>query len=253
MRTVVKVGGRVVEDAAALGELARGVASLGRHTVLVHGGGSSISAWLERAGLPVEFRDGLRVTSPEAMEITAMVLSGHVNKRLVAALLAAGRPAVGISGEDGALLRAAYKDRARLGEVGEIEGVSASPLLALLGAGLLPVVSPVSAGPAGQPLNVNADEAAIALAAAIRADRLLLVSDVPGVLVDGLPAGALEPGQVAALLDDGTIVGGMAVKVRQALAAARAGVEVRIGGPELLDDPAAGTSIRAARAAGVAA
>ncbi len=246
MRTVVKVGGRVVEDPDALEVLARRLGSLPGQPVVVHGGGSAITEWQARAGVPVAFQDGLRVTSPEGMEVTAMVLSGLMNKRLVAALLSAGEPAVGLSGEDGALLQAAWKDRERLGEVGEVVAVNPTPIAALLAAGLLPVVSPVSRGPDGRPLNVNADEAAIALAVGLNAHRLLLVSDVDGVLVDGMPRGMLDPAGADDLLDSGVVTGGMAVKVRQALVAARAGVEVRIGGPAILNDDFAGTRIRSA-------
>jgi acetylglutamate kinase len=162
---------------------------------------------------------------------------------VVAALIGAGQLAVGLSGEDGALLCAVRKDGGKLGEVGEIDHVEPRALRALLDAGMLPVVSPVSRGPAGVPLNVNADEAAIALAVGLAADRLLLVSDVPGVLVDGAPLERIGADDAAGLLDREIVKGGMAVKVKQALEAARAGVEVRIGDGALLTDPKAGTRV----------
>lgn len=243
MLTVVKVGGAVAGAPEELAELARAVVRLPGARVVVHGGGAEISAWQERLGLPVVRKDGLRVTTPETMQVTAMVLSGWVNKRVVAALISAGQPAVGLSGEDGALLAAARKDGGRLGEVGEIEAVEPRPLRALLDAGMLPVVSPVSRGPGGVPLNVNADEAAIALAVGLAADRLLLVSDVPGVLVDGAPLERITAADAAALLEREVVKGGMAVKVKQALEAARAGVEVRIGDGALLTDAQAGTRV----------
>ncbi|MSR35883.1 MAG: acetylglutamate kinase [Gemmatimonadetes bacterium] len=250
--TVVKVGGAVAGATAELTALAAAVAALPGRRVVVHGGGSEITAWQERLGLPVVRREGLRVTTPETMQITAMVLSGWVNKRVVAALLTAGELAVGLSGEDGALLRAIRKYDGRIGEVGEIVEVDPRALRALLDAGMLPVVSPVSRGPAGAPLNVNADEAAIALAVGLAADRLLLVSDVPGVLVDGVPLERMTAQDAADLLERGVVQGGMAVKVRQALDAARAGVEVRIGNGALLDDVGAGTLVVPAGAAEVA-
>jgi acetylglutamate kinase len=241
--TIVKVGGAVAGAPEELAALASAVAALPGARVVVHGGGAEITAWQERLGLPVVRKDGLRVTTPETMQVTAMVLSGWVNKRVVAALIGAGQLAVGLSGEDGALLRAVRKDGGRLGEVGEIERVEPRALRALLDGGMLPVVSPVSRGPAGEPLNVNAAEAAIALAGGLAADRLLLVSDVPGVLVDGAPLERIGADDAAGLLDREIVKGGMAVKVKQALEAARAGVEVRIGDGALLTDPKAGTRV----------
>ena len=249
MLTVVKVGGAVAGAPQELAALAAAVQALPGARVVVHGGGAEISAWQERLGLVVEKRDGLRVTTPESMQVTAMVLSGWVNKRVVAALISAGELAVGLSGEDGALLCAERKDNGRLGEVGEIVHVNPRAVQALLGAGLLPVVSPVSRGPAGVPLNVNADEAAIALAVGLGATHLLLVSDVPGVLSDGARLERITADEAAELLRREVVTGGRAVKVKQALDAARAGVEVRIGDGALLTDTAAGTRVVPAGAA----
>jgi acetylglutamate kinase len=172
-----------------------------------------------------------------------MVLSGWVNKRVVQAFLDIGRPAVGVSGEDGALLEAIRAQGGKLGEVGEVVRVRPEVVHALLAAGFVPVVSPVSRGPEGNPLNVNADEAALHLAAGIGADRIYLVSDVPGVLVDGVVVRTLTPQQARDLIERGIATGGMSVKIRQALIAADAGVEVAIGEPGLLDDFASGTRI----------
>ncbi len=243
MLTVVKVGGAVAGAPADLTTLCAAIAAMPGERVVVHGGGSEITAWQERLGLEVEWLDGLRVTTPEAMKVTAMVLSGWVNKRVVAGLIDAGQLAVGLSGEDGGLLRAQRREGGKLGEVGEVTGVDPRPLRALLGGGMLPVVSPVSRGPGGTPLNVNADEAAIALAVGLTADRLLLVSDVPGVLVNGAPVPRITAAAASDLLVREVVKGGMAVKVRQALAAAHGGVEVRIGDGGLLADDAAGTRI----------
>lgn len=243
MLTVVKVGGALLRGEEALPAVARAVSALPGRTVVVHGGGPEITRWQERLGMAVEWRDGLRVTTPESVQIASMVLTGWTNKRIVSALLGAGQIALGMSGEDGALLEAERKEGGRLGEVGEIVAVNQILLRALLAQGVTPVISPISRGPGGVPLNVNADEAAIAVAAALSATRLLLVSDVPGVLVDGRVVPRLTPADSQRLMSEGAVTGGMTVKLRQALAAATAGVEVRIGGGEILSDPGAGTRI----------
>jgi acetylglutamate kinase len=233
MLTVVKIGGAWLE-AGAEDEAFRALAALPGDLVVMHGGGREISRWLERSGIDVEWIDGLRVTRGDSLQLTAMVLSGWVNKRVVEALVCAGRPAVGISGEDGGLLSADPLDRDRLGEVGRIREVRPDVLRVLMSGGYTPVISPISSGPEGRPLNVNADEAAIPLAIGISADRLLLLSDVPGVLSGGRRVEALDRSTAAALAKRGDLVGGMRVKVDQALAAAEAGVEVRIGDASLL-------------------
>jgi acetylglutamate kinase len=231
--TVVKIGGAWLEAGGSEAAF-RTLAALEGDLVVVHGGGHEISRWLGRIGAPAEFVDGLRVTRGDSLQLTAMVLSGWVNKRVAGALDRAGRRAVGISGEDAGLLLAAPLDPKRLGEVGRVTAVDGSALHALLAAGFTPVVSPISRGPSGAPLNVNADEAAIPLALGIGADRLLLVSDVPGVLADGRLVERLDRTLADALARDGTLTGGMLVKVNQALAAADAGLEVRIGDDSLL-------------------
>jgi acetylglutamate kinase len=255
MLTVVKIGGRAAEDPEALAGLARDLVAIEGQLVVAHGGGAEITRWQERLSLPVEWRDGLRVTTTEGMQVTAMVLSGWMNKRITSSLVQAGRNAVGLSGEDGGLFGAERKDGGRLGEVGSIDTVDPVAVRALLGAGLIPVISPVSRGPGGEPLNVNADEAAIALAMALGADRLLLLSDVPGVLSGGAVLNEMDPGEVRVLVDSGVAAGGMRVKVEMALRAARSGMEVRIGDRSLLNHPGAGTRVRGqarTRSAGVA-
>lgn len=252
MLSVVKLGGAQVRDARGLSEVVARVRALPGQTVVVHGGGAEISAWQDRLDLPVTWHEGLRVTTPLGLQLTAMVLSGWMNKRVVQAFEDAGVPAVGISGEDGSLIRADRAQGGALGEVGEVVQVRPDPLEALLSSGFLPVVSPVSRGPEGSPLNVNADEAALHVAAAMGADRIYLVSDVPGVMRDGEVLRELSPGQARGLLDDGVAQGGMRVKIRQALVAAGAGVEVAIGDASILDDFTAGTVLHGAdEAAGV--
>ena len=249
MLTVVKIGGSLLKDGASLPELARSLAGLPGQTVVVHGGGPEITQWQERVGLSVEWRDGLRVTTRESVQIASMVLTGWMNKRIVSALIGAGQLALGVSGEDGGLLEAVRKEGGRLGEVGEVVAVNRTLLRALLAAGTTPVISPISRGPEGVPLNVNADEAAIAVAAALPASRLLLVSDVPGVLVDGQVVPRLSASDAERLIRSGAATGGMVVKIREALVAAHAGVEVRIGGGEILRDAAVGTRILASEGA----
>lgn len=242
MRTVVKVGGAWLSTGPTTDEL-HALATMPGDVVVVHGGGDEISRWSDRLGLPVEWRDGLRVTRGDGMQLTSMVLSGWMNKRLASLLSEAGRPAMGVSGEDGPLLHASLKDEAAYGRVGEVERVEPRPVYALLRGGYTPVISPVGRGADGDPVNVNADEAAVGIALGLDADRLLLVSDVAGVLVDGTPIGTLDR-ETARALDDDVITGGMGVKVGRALAAAEAGIDVMIGNGDLLTR-GTGTRVRA--------
>jgi acetylglutamate kinase len=174
-----------------------------------------------------------------------MVLSGLVNKRLTAALLGAGLDAVGISGEDGRLLEAEVAQGGALGRTGEVVRVRAALLERWMEQGLTPVVSPVSRGLEGTPLNVNADDAAAAVAAALGAEELLFVSNVPGVLAGETVLDAVDGDRVEALIADGTAQGGMAPKLRAAARAAGQVTRVRIGGVEMLSDQLAGTRVGA--------
>lgn len=243
--TVLKVGGASVEDAALWSALAPAVAASGSW-VVVHGGGAELTGWQRRLGLPTEWREGLRVTTDADMDVVVMVLSGRVNKRVVAALVGGGCRAVGVSGEDDGLVRAAPAPG--LGRAGVVEAVDPTLLAELLSAGIVPVVSPVSRGSDGRPVNVNADDAACAVAVALDADRLFFVSDVPGVRgVDGELA-ELDSAAAADALGAGTIADGMAPKVRAALRASESGVrDVRVGDVGLLGG--GGTRIQAAGAA----
>lgn len=250
MVRVVKVGGRLVEDAEGRTALVDRLEGMEGPWVLVHGGGAEISRFQERLGLPVIRRDGLRVTTDEGLRVASMVLSGWVNKRIVSTLLDRGVAAIGLSGEDGALLAAERRDGGRYGEVGRVVSVDAGPLRALLAAGYAPVVSPLARGPRGRPLNVNADEAASALAVALGASELALVSDVPGVMRDGAPLAELGPEDAEALRGSGEVSGGMALKVASALDGVRGGVRVRIGDLGILGSPGRGTRIAAPAGAG---
>lgn len=242
--TVLKVGGNEVDDARWTAQLAHAVASAREGLILVHGGGKEVSDVQRVLGAEPEWREGLRVTTEAALRAVQMVLSGVVNKRLTAALIGAGVPAAGISGEDGPVLEAVPAQGGRLGRTGEISRVHPELLRKLLRSGITPVLSPVSRGPEGGALNVNADDAAAAVAGAV-AERFLLISNVPGVLAQG---GETLPIVSASDLDEliaaGVVSGGMIPKLRAALRAAAAGVaEVRIGNLELLSEPDAGTRI----------
>jgi acetylglutamate kinase len=224
---VAKIGGSTLgshdttlEDIAALGRR-------GMQCVVVHGGGALISDWLKRLDMPTRFERGLRVTDEEGLEVVVAVLAGLVNKQLVAALSRLGARAFGLSGADGAILRARVAGPA-LGLVGEITGVDAGPLARLLDEGLAPVLAPVAAewdgGPTGRLLNTNADTAAGAVAAALGARRLAFLTDVPGVKDgDGSVIGRLTTAHASRLIQSGVIEGGMIPKVEACVTAAAAG------------------------------
>jgi acetylglutamate kinase len=162
--TVVKVGGNEIDDVEWTARLAASVAAAPSGVVIVHGGGKEISELQRALGAEPEWRDGLRVTTPQTLRAVSMVLSGWVNKRLVSVLIGAGRSAVGLSGQDGPILVAEPAQEGRLGLTGTVTSVHPSLVLGLLRMGVTPVVSPVSRGPEGGPLNVNADDAAAAIA-----------------------------------------------------------------------------------------
>jgi acetylglutamate kinase len=246
--TVVKVGGNEVDDAEWVEKLASSIARSRGGVVVVHGGGKEVTELQRALGAEPEWVEGLRVTTPAALRAVSMVLSGVVNKRLVGALIGAGAMAAGVSGEDAALLVARPARGGALGRTGEIVEVNPRLLQLLLDAGLVPVVSPVSRAQEGGALNVNADDASAALAAALGAARFLLVSNVPGVLRGGEVLPEVGAGEVEELIASGVASGGIAPKLRAAARAAAGGVgEVRIGGLELLDGSPTGTRIAAGR------
>jgi acetylglutamate kinase len=242
---VYKVGGPALEDPTLAGALGAEVLRWGGRALLVHGGGRQVDRLLSALRIESHRVDGRRVTSPAAMEIVEMVLSGVVNKALAAGLTQAGVAAIGLSGRDAGLIRARLEPE--LGRVGTPESVDASFVRALWQAGLVPVVSPVSMGPAGEAVNVNADEAALGLAKALGAGSLVYLSDVDGVRVGGRTVESLTEEDAKARIADGTIADGMALKVRVALAAAAAGIpEVVIAGKARLAGTFAGTRLGAA-------
>ena len=245
MRRVVKIGGRAQADPALVGAVAAAVDS-GDSVCLVHGGGDEVSILQRRLGMEPKFLGGRRVTSAEDMDIVRMVLSGATNKRLVAQLISVGVRAVGISGEDAGLFKARVTDP-QMGRGGGRVDVDASIITHLLAGNFVPVVSPVArdaTDATGVGLNVNGDDAAAALAAAVGAEDLVLVADVPGVLDnDGvIPTLNLEAARV--LVERGVVTGGMAAKLEAAAFALTHGVPcVRIAGITGISRISCGTRI----------
>jgi acetylglutamate kinase len=223
---VLKIGGNELNEPAFLNGLAKTVATAAEPVVIVHGGGRAIADLQTRLGLETFKVEGLRVTDADSLAVAEMVLSGQANKKIVSALLAVGVDAIGLSGVDRGLLRCQKKihPTADLGYVGEIVQVRTVVITQLLEQGVTPVVSPISLGLDGQTYNVNADHAACALAAALNANLLDFVSNVPGVLKQGQLLPALTPFQVENLIVSGVISDGMVPKVRAALAAVNQGV-----------------------------
>ena len=235
MTRVIKIGGNEMNTPGFLEELARQIGGLlaatGEPLVIVHGGGQEIATLQTRLGIEPVKVDGLRVTNAESLAVAQMVLSGHTNKAIVKAFLAAGLDAAGFSGIDGGLLRCRKKQHPTvdLGLVGRITGVRSGFLNHFAMQGIIPVISPISLGEDGQTYNVNADEAAGAIAEALGADHLDFVSNVPGVLQDGRLLAQLTAPQANALIAGGVVNGGMIPKVQTALEALERGVpRVRI-------------------------
>ena len=248
MTRVVKVGGRPQADPRLASLVASCWSRDAGSVVLVHGGGDEVSALQAAMGTGSTFVEGRRVTTAKDIELVRMALSGSANKRLVATLVERGIEAVGLSGEDAGLIAAAPMDAHRLGYVGIPRTVNVAFLKHLLSGGYLPVISPVSrdaSGTLGAALNVNGDDAAAAIAAALGAAELLLVADVPGVMCDGDVIPALTPDAARALIADGVAVGGMQAKLQAALNALAGGVpQVRISDLVAIDDPDRGTVLR---------
>jgi acetylglutamate kinase len=239
---VYKVGGPALEDPGLVQPLAEEVRRAGEKVLLVHGGGRMIEKLLKALAIESRFVGGRRVTSKEAMEVVEMVLSGAVNKELAAGLTRHGVRAVGISGRDGDTIRVRFEPD--LGLVGLPERVSIGLVEALWRAGIVPCVSPVSNGPEGEAVNVNADEAALGLARAVRAASLVYLSDVDGVRIGGETVESLSVAQAARGIEDGSITGGMVLKVQVALDGVRSGIgEVVIAGKARLLGQFPGTRV----------
>ncbi len=241
---VVKYGGHAMGDAGLARDFAADIVLLkavGVNPVVVHGGGPQIGAMLKRVGVESNFVDGLRVTTKETAEIAEMVLSGAINKELVGWINAAGGKAVGISGKDGGFVHAVKVTRTQkdpdsniehvvdLGFVGEPDRVDRTIIDTISAAGMIPVVAPIGVGDDGHTYNINADTMAGAIAAALGASRLLLLTDVAGVLdTSGALLTDLDPVAIAALQADGTISGGMIPKIQTCVDAVDAGVDAAV-------------------------
>lgn len=248
MTRVIKVGGRPQSDPHLAAALAAGWNGAGGGVVLVHGGGDEVTALQQAFGVTSSFVDGRRVTTAQDVDLVRMALSGSANKRLVASLVASGISAVGLSGEDAALIAATPMDATRLGYVGVPGRVNVAFLRHLLSGGYLPVISPVSSdgsGELGGALNVNGDDAAAAIAVALGATELLLVADVEGVMRNGRVIRRLTPDGARALLAEGTAAGGMRAKLQAALKAIDGGVaRVRVSDIAAIADAGRGTSLQ---------
>jgi len=219
---VVKIGGSTlgshdttIEDLVALQKE-------GKTLVVIHGGGDVITQWLSRQGIPTRFEKGLRVTDDETLKVVVAVLCGLVNKELVAAIQSLGGRAIGLSGVDGGLIEARMKDE-KLGYVGEVVKINPEPIEAILRGGYIPVIAPLGfgvKGEKGEKLNVNADTAAGEIAAALGAERLIFLTDVPGILNSaGKSPPHLSADEASSLIGSGVISGGMIPKVEACLRA----------------------------------
>nr|WP_087210137.1 acetylglutamate kinase [Yoonia vestfoldensis] len=225
---VVKFGGNAMGDADAMAEFARDIVlmkQVGMNPVVVHGGGPMINQMLDKLGIKTEFVRGQRVTDQDTVEVVEMVLTGLVNKRIVQAIMDEGGRAVGLSGKDDDLMVAEALNP-ELGFVGRPVEMNVQVLRDLNAAGIIPVVAPVATGmDMLETFNVNGDTAAGAIAGALKADRLLLLTDVPGIKdASGEVVTQLTPDQVRAMIADGTINGGMIPKAETALLAVEQGV-----------------------------
>ncbi|GIW52068.1 MAG: acetylglutamate kinase [Gemmatimonadales bacterium] len=236
---VIKIGGGELEDPVWLERFAAAVKAV-LPAVIVHGGGRKISQWQQRLGIPVEMRDGVRVTTLEVAELAQMVLCGPIRAKLLRALKQHGIEAVGLAGGDGCF-EVELVDPDKLGRVGRVVRADRESLLRLIEAGFTPVLAPSSTGPDGLPVNVNADEAAAAVARALEAEELIFVSDVPGVLRDGKAIGTLGAEEFRELVSCGVVRGGMVAKLSAALASGCR--RVRIGDLAALYEPERGTVV----------
>jgi acetylglutamate kinase len=227
---VIKYGGAAQKRAELRASFAVDVVLLkhiGVRPVIVHGGGPQIGATLERLGKQSSFVDGLRVTDDETMDVVEMVLGGKVNHEIVELVQQGGGRAIGLTGSDGGMIRVRRRTSGGrdIGRVGEVVGVDSSAITAVAGAGFVPVIAPIGVGDDGLTYNVNADEAAGAIAQSLGAEKLILLTDVPGVLdADGALIPELSRARAQELMRSGVIKGGMIPKLECCLAAVQGGV-----------------------------
>ncbi len=217
---VVKYGGAAMKDGRLKEKVIRDIVLLscvGMRPVVVHGGGPEINIWLEKLGIEPQFKDGLRVTNAATMEVVEMVLVGKVNKEIVSLINQAGGKAVGLCGMDGNLIQARPDGREGIGFVGEVSGVKVQILESLVSSGYIPVVSSVAADETGQSYNINADTVAGEIAAALGAEKLILMTDTAGILEDYHKPESLivklDIQEARQLIESGIVSGGMIPKV----------------------------------------
>ncbi|MDA0266245.1 MAG: acetylglutamate kinase [Cyanobacteria bacterium] len=217
---VVKYGGAAMKDSLLKSKVVRDIAfmaSVGIRPVVVHGGGPEINTWLDKLGIEPQFKNGLRVTNAATMDVVEMVLVGRVNKELVALLNQAGGAAVGLCGKDGSLITARPHDNDGVGFVGDVTHVKPGIVKDLVAAGYIPVISSVAADETGQAYNINADTVAGELAASLNAEKLILLTDTPGILKDPQDPSTLidklDIQTARLLIDQGVVGGGMIPKV----------------------------------------
>jgi len=241
---VVKYGGNAMASGTSADDFAQDIVLMkqtGIDPVVVHGGGPQIGAMLKKLQIPSHFIDGLRVTDEAAIEVVEMVLTGSINKQIVTSINAAGGRAVGVSGKDGNLIVARKLERKKLdptslemkpvdlGFVGEPDKINAEVIRAIMKSELIPVIAPIGAGPRGETYNINADTVAGAVAGAMKAERMILLTDVEGVLdTEGKVIPKLSIADARRLIADGTISGGMIPKIETAIDAVEGGVKAAV-------------------------
>lgn len=217
---VVKYGGAAMKDSNLKETVMRDIVFLscvGLRPVVVHGGGPEINSWLDKLGIEPQFKNGLRVTDAATMDVVEMVLVGRVNKEIVALISQAGGAAVGLCGKDGNLIKARPEGQQEIGFVGEVSNINIKILDSLVKSGYIPVVSSVAADDKGQSYNINADTVAGEIAAALGAEKLILLTDTPGILQDYHDMSTLIPKldiqEARRLIESGVVSGGMIPKV----------------------------------------
>ncbi|MDJ0599016.1 MAG: acetylglutamate kinase [Crocosphaera sp.] len=217
---VIKYGGAAMKDSSLKDKVIRDIiflACVGVHPVVVHGGGPEINSWLDKLGIEAQFKDGLRVTDAATMDVVEMVLVGRVNKELVSLINKAGGQGVGLCGKDGNLVKARPVDQENIGFVGEVSKVNVKIVHSLVTNNYIPVISSVAADEKGQPYNINADTFAGEVAAALGAEKLILLTDTPGILENYKDPNTLltklDIKQARDLIAQGIVGGGMIPKV----------------------------------------
>lgn len=231
-RVVIKYGGAAMIDCDLKKKVMQDIVLMkyvGMHPIVVHGGGPEITGMLSRLGIKTEFVDGLRVTDRDTMEIVEMVLGGKVNKEIVSGINASGGKAIGISGKDGELIKARYIDpTGRLGFVGEVDQINPQIIETVIENGYIPVIAPIGIDDEQQSYNINADLVAASIAVAMDADKLVLLTDVPGLLKDTQDSSSLisvlRVSEVPEYVNEGIIAGGMIPKVQCCVEAVTGGV-----------------------------